>query len=210
MFCLMVQSATHSIKKKLMRISWLSRIESWVCLLHNTFLFFGFLICWLWMYLMMLISGKYRAHVLFMNIHLYILFIYQNTCLCRYPFAMQKRLKLPQGYAFRKQNYIALLRYKLNVECFFGVFVWLWGGGPCLFVSFFYFFIILVFPRLLIVHFFVIVYEIKYNHDFIDRGLLLTRKLLNKGLLVVMLTSSLRKCLRSPPLVNRYGISLSQ
>jgi hypothetical protein len=35
--------------------------------------------------------------------------------------------------------------------------------------------------------------------EFLDRGLLLTRKLLNKGFLLVKLKSLLRNCLRSPP-----------
>ena len=47
--------------------------------------------------------------------------------------------------------------------------------------------------------------------DFLDRGLLLTRKLLNQGFLLVKLKSSLRKfyC-RHHDLVDRYGISVSQ
>ena len=46
-------------------------------------------------------------------------------------------------------------------------------------------------------------------HDFFDRGLLLTRKLLNQGLLLIK--SSFRKFYdRQHDLVNRYGISLSQ
>jgi hypothetical protein len=47
--------------------------------------------------------------------------------------------------------------------------------------------------------------------DFLDRELLLTRKLLNQGLLLVKLKSSLRKfygCHHD--LVDRYGISVSQ
>ena len=47
--------------------------------------------------------------------------------------------------------------------------------------------------------------------DFLDRGLLLTRKLLNQGFLLVKLKSSLRKyCRRHHDLVDRYGISVSQ
>ena len=43
------------------------------------------------------------------------------------------------------------------------------------------------------------------------RGLLLTRKLLNQGFLLVKLKSSLRKCYRRHyDLVDRYGISVSQ
>ena len=42
--------------------------------------------------------------------------------------------------------------------------------------------------------------------DFLDRGLLVTRKLLNQGFLLVKLKSSLRKF----DLVDRYGISVSQ
>ena len=52
-----------------------------------------------------------------------------------------------------------------------------------------------------------------YYPNFHDRGLLLTRKLLNQGLLVVtgMLKSSLRKFYgRHLDLVNRYGIFVSQ
>ena len=46
--------------------------------------------------------------------------------------------------------------------------------------------------------------------DFFDRGLLLTRKLLNKGFLLVKLKSSLQKCYgRHHDLVDRYGISRS-
>jgi len=47
--------------------------------------------------------------------------------------------------------------------------------------------------------------------DFLDRGLLLTRKLLNQGFLLVKLKSSLRKfngCHHD--LVDRYGMSVSQ
>ena len=44
--------------------------------------------------------------------------------------------------------------------------------------------------------------------DFLDRGLLLTRKLLNQGFLLVKFKSSLQKFSgRSHDLVNRYGIS---
>jgi len=47
--------------------------------------------------------------------------------------------------------------------------------------------------------------------DFRDRGLLLTRKLLNQGILLVKLKSSLRKLYdRHYDLVDRYGISVSQ
>ena len=47
--------------------------------------------------------------------------------------------------------------------------------------------------------------------DFLDRGLLLTRKLLNKGFLLIHLKLSLRKCYgRQNDLVDRYGISVSQ
>ena len=47
--------------------------------------------------------------------------------------------------------------------------------------------------------------------DFLDRGLLLTRKLLKQGFLLVKLKSSLRKCSgRHNDLVDRYGISMSQ
>jgi hypothetical protein len=47
--------------------------------------------------------------------------------------------------------------------------------------------------------------------DFLDRGLLLTRKLLNQGFLLIKLKSSLRKfyC-RHHDLVDRYEISVSQ
>jgi hypothetical protein len=47
--------------------------------------------------------------------------------------------------------------------------------------------------------------------DFLDRGLLLTRKLLNQGFLLVKLKSSLRKWYgRHHDLVDRYGISVPQ
>ena len=47
--------------------------------------------------------------------------------------------------------------------------------------------------------------------DFLDRGLLLTRKLLNQGFLLIKLKSSLRKFYgRHHDLVDRYGISVSQ
>jgi hypothetical protein len=47
--------------------------------------------------------------------------------------------------------------------------------------------------------------------DFLDRGLLLSRKLLNQGFLLVKLKSSLRKCYgRHHDLIDRYGISVSQ
>jgi hypothetical protein len=49
-----------------------------------------------------------------------------------------------------------------------------------------------------------------YYRDFIDRGLMLTRKLLNNGLVVVKLKSSLRKFYgHHHDLVDRYGISVS-
>ena len=48
-------------------------------------------------------------------------------------------------------------------------------------------------------------------HDFLDRGLLLTRKLLNQGFLLVKLKSSLRKIYgRHHDFVDRYGIYISQ
>ena len=48
-------------------------------------------------------------------------------------------------------------------------------------------------------------------HDFLDRGLLHTRKLLNQGSLLVKLKSSLRAFYaRNHDLVNRYRISVSQ
>ena len=47
--------------------------------------------------------------------------------------------------------------------------------------------------------------------DFLDRGLLLTRKLLNQGFILVKLKSSLRKFYgRHHDLVDRYGIYVSQ
>jgi hypothetical protein len=47
--------------------------------------------------------------------------------------------------------------------------------------------------------------------DFLDRGLLLTRKLLNQGFLLVKLKSLLRKFYgRHHDLVDHYGISVSQ
>ena len=47
--------------------------------------------------------------------------------------------------------------------------------------------------------------------DFIDRGMLLTKKLLNQALLVVKIKSPLRKFYgRRHDLVNRYGIFVSQ
>jgi hypothetical protein len=50
-------------------------------------------------------------------------------------------------------------------------------------------------------HLFFIVY-----HDFPDRGLLLTQKLLNQGFIVVKLQSPLRKCNgRHRDFVDRYG-----
>ena len=49
------------------------------------------------------------------------------------------------------------------------------------------------------------------NQDFLDRGLLLTSKLLNQGFLLVKLKSSLRTCYsRHHDLVNREGASVSQ
>jgi hypothetical protein len=49
------------------------------------------------------------------------------------------------------------------------------------------------------------------SNDFIDRGLQLTRKLLNQGFLLVKLKSSLRRFyVRHHDLVDRYGISVSQ
>ena len=48
-------------------------------------------------------------------------------------------------------------------------------------------------------------------HDFLDRGLLLTMKLLNLGFLLGKLKSSLPKFyVRQHDLVDRYGISVSQ
>ena len=48
------------------------------------------------------------------------------------------------------------------------------------------------------------------HQDFLDRGLLLTRKLLNQGFLLVKLKSSLRKFYgRHHDLVDRYEISVS-
>jgi len=47
--------------------------------------------------------------------------------------------------------------------------------------------------------------------DFLDKGLLLTMKLLNQGFLLVMLKSSLRQfCGRHHDLVDHYRISVSQ
>jgi hypothetical protein len=47
--------------------------------------------------------------------------------------------------------------------------------------------------------------------DFLDRGLLLTRTLLNQGFLLVKVKSSLRKCCGyHHDLVDRYGISVPQ
>jgi hypothetical protein len=47
--------------------------------------------------------------------------------------------------------------------------------------------------------------------NFLDRGVLLTRELLNQGFLLVKLKSSLRKFYdRHHDLVDRYGISVSQ
>ena len=48
-------------------------------------------------------------------------------------------------------------------------------------------------------------------HEFLDRWLLLTKKLLNQGFLVIKLKSSLLQfCGPHHDLVNRYGISVSQ
>jgi hypothetical protein len=50
-----------------------------------------------------------------------------------------------------------------------------------------------------------------FDHDFLDRGLPLTRKLLNSGFLVVKLQSSLRKFYgRHHKLVNIYWVTVSQ
>ena len=50
-----------------------------------------------------------------------------------------------------------------------------------------------------------------YYQDFLDRGLLLTRKVLKQGFISVNLNSSLRKFNdRHHDMVNRYGISVSQ
>ncbi len=50
-----------------------------------------------------------------------------------------------------------------------------------------------------------------YYWYFLDRGLLLTRKLLNIGFLLVKLKASPRNiCGRHHDLVDRYGISVSQ
>ena len=47
--------------------------------------------------------------------------------------------------------------------------------------------------------------------DFLDRGLLLTRKPLNQGFLLVKLKSSLRKVYgRHQDMLDRYGTSVSQ
>ena len=47
--------------------------------------------------------------------------------------------------------------------------------------------------------------------DFLDRGLLLTRKLLNQGYRLAKLKSSLQKCYgRHHDLVDHYGLSVSQ
>ena len=48
------------------------------------------------------------------------------------------------------------------------------------------------------------------SQDFLDRGLLLTKKLMNQGFLLVKLNSSLRKCYgRHHDFVDRFGISVS-
>ena len=50
-----------------------------------------------------------------------------------------------------------------------------------------------------------------FYQEFLDRGLLLTRKLLNQGFLLVKLKPSLQKFYgRHHDLVDRYGISVSQ
>ena len=50
-----------------------------------------------------------------------------------------------------------------------------------------------------------------FYKDFVDRGLLLTRQLLDQCFLVVKLKSSLRKFYgRHYDLVNRYGVYVSQ
>ena len=50
-----------------------------------------------------------------------------------------------------------------------------------------------------------------YYREFLDGGLLLTRKLLNQGFLLVKMKSSLRKFYgHRHDLVNHYGISASQ
>ena len=50
-----------------------------------------------------------------------------------------------------------------------------------------------------------------YHHDFLDTGLLLTRKLLNQEFRMVKLKSSLRKLYgRNHELVDRYGITVLQ
>jgi len=49
------------------------------------------------------------------------------------------------------------------------------------------------------------------NEDFLDRGFLLARKLLNEGSVLVKLKSSLRKFYgRHHDLIERYEISVSQ
>ena len=51
----------------------------------------------------------------------------------------------------------------------------------------------------------------RFNINSLDRGLLLTRKILNQGFLLVKLKSSHRKFYgRLHDLVDRYGISVSQ
>jgi hypothetical protein len=50
-----------------------------------------------------------------------------------------------------------------------------------------------------------------FYQDFLDRGLLLSRKLLNRGFILVKMMSSLRNFYgRHHDFVNRYGISVSQ
>jgi len=52
---------------------------------------------------------------------------------------------------------------------------------------------------------------IRSYQDFLDRGLLLTKKLLNQGFLFAKLKSSLRKCYGPHhDLVDRYGIYVSR
>jgi len=54
------------------------------------------------------------------------------------------------------------------------------------------------------------VYEVYITQDFLDRGLLITRKLLNQGFLLVKFMSLLRKlCGRHHDMVYRDGISVT-
>jgi len=49
-----------------------------------------------------------------------------------------------------------------------------------------------------------------FHQDFLGKGLLLTRNLLNQGFLLVKLKSSFRKCYgHHHDLVDRYGFSVS-